>query len=282
MGGVRPGAAFTNSAHQTITKGACLTTPRKIKCKCTLQHFLKKCFNLFCLSSLTSEAFLAPCQAKITLDTRRVTKNNDWGCLWILVMPCRSHSFLAATPGAGMFCLSGMQLMWHTKAGFVRAHWLAHLQLLLAGDCSEGGSQGRWLLLHVLINLEVTVQRERFWLHSAMEGLPEFNKLDGIIVFLCQLLQENEFVKAVSQLVRVPSHGHNQVMLTRKTSNFSCKNDKMHIIHVIIWQEANLLIADVDADIQYAQLSWSAVEITYCYAWQRPTCNVLKNVNVPS
>lgn len=84
-------------------------------------------------------------------------------CLWIFVWCHSIHTpFLVAAPGVGMFCSSGMQLMWPTTAGIVCAHWLAHLQLLLAGDCSEGGSQGRWLLLHVLINLEVTVQRGFF------------------------------------------------------------------------------------------------------------------------
>lgn len=55
----------------------------------------------------------------------------------------------------------------------------------------ESGSQGRWLHLHVLINLEVTAQRGRSWLRSAVAGLPESNELYGINVFLCQLLQEN-------------------------------------------------------------------------------------------
>lgn len=99
------------------------------------------------------------------------------------VIPCHSHTFPVETPGAAMFCLSGMQLMWPTKASFVRSHWLAHLQLLLAADCSEGGSQGRRFLLHVLINLEVSEQTGHFWRLSAAEGWVELKGIYRINAF---------------------------------------------------------------------------------------------------
>lgn len=144
-------------------------------------------------------------------------------------MPCHSHTFLVTAPDAGMFCLSGMQLMWPTKTRFVRAHWLAHLQLLLAGDCSEGGSQERWLLLHVLINLEVTVQRGCFWLHSAVE----FSKLSAINVFFGQLLQDIRHLHSMSTIVPAID-GSYQVMLARDEQRATFQN--ISIKHVVLTQ----------------------------------------------
>lgn len=138
------------------------------------------------------------------------------------VMPCHSHTFLVTTAGTGMFCLSGMQLLWPTKARFVRAHWLAHLQLLLAGDCSEGGSQERWLLLHVLINLEVTVQRGCFWLHSAVEWVTRIQQ-----AFWYECVLWPTFARHIIKK-KVPSVGSNQVMLARNEQRATVPKDIIH------------------------------------------------------
>lgn len=120
--------------------------------------------RLFCLSGFTSGlGILSSSNNSGYKDTWRRRRKRQ------RVIPCYLHTFPLATPGAATFCLSGMQLMWPTKGSFVRSHWLAHLLLLLlllrllAAHRSEGGSQGRWFLLHVLINLEVSAQRGHFF-----------------------------------------------------------------------------------------------------------------------
>lgn len=112
--------------------------------------------NCCCLSSLTSEVFLAPCRTKITLDTRgQMKKHNDWGSLWISEWYHAIHKPLRLQ--LLVFCLSDLQ----RQDLFVLIGWPT-CSCFWQKFCSEDGSQGRWLLLHLLINLEVTAQRGPF------------------------------------------------------------------------------------------------------------------------
>lgn len=166
-----------------------------------------------------------------------MTQTNNWECF--CAMPCHSHTFLVTTPGAGMFSLSLMQLLWPTKARFVRAHWLAHLQLLLAVDYSEGGSQEKWLLFHVLINLEVTVQRGCFWLHSPVEWVTRIQQAFWYKCVLWSTFARHRIYQGIFTAcqLKVPSVWSDQAMLARNEQRATIPK---HIIHKTSSYDTNL------------------------------------------